>query len=169
MNAPSCLSTVMELSHLIAQKETTCRALLNILHEERRAIRSLAIERVHSLNGERLALLESLRQLVQKTDELTHDLVRQRGIPAPASLPTLLEQLTPEEAGELRSRYRSLARISELIREELRQNASLIETIRSLIDRTLSTGNAAAWEQGGYGSDGRRTAAPTTVLLSHQG
>lgn len=169
MNVSSHMPTPADLSRLLGQEEAACRALLNTLEDERQAVRSLAIEKLHSINGKRLALLESLQRLARETDELSRDLAAQRGFPQSTSWQAMLDRLMPEEAGELRARWSSLIKAAESVREGLRRNGALIDAIRTVIDQTLSAGSAAVSEREGYGSDGRQASVPANGFLYQQG
>lgn len=169
MNVSSRTPTLADLSRLLGQKEAVCRALLKILEDERQAVRSLAIEKLYSINSERLALLESLQRLARETDELLRDLAVRHGFPQLMSWQAMLDRLMPEEARELYARHHSLIEAAESVREGLRRNRTLVDAIRTVIDQALSAGSTAAPEQEGYGSDGRRASAPANGFLYQQG
>lgn len=168
-NMSSHTPTPADLSRLLDQEEAACRALLKTLEDERQAVRSLAIEKLHSINGERLTLLESLQRLVREADESLRDLVARRGFPSPTSWQAVLDRLAPEEAGELRARHCSLVEAAESVREGLRRNGDLVDAIRTMIDQALSAGSAAVQEREGYGSDGRRASVAANGFLYQQG
>ncbi|MCP9471298.1 MAG: flagellar protein FlgN [Nitrospira sp.] len=161
--------TPADLSRLLDQEEAACRSLLNTLEDERQAVRSLAIEKLHAINGERLALLESLQRLAREADESLRDLAAGRGFSQPTSWQAVLDRLMPEEAGELRARRHSLIKAAESVREGLRRNGALVDAIRTVIDQALSAGSAAARERQGYGSDGRRTSMSANGFLYQRG
>ncbi|MCA1959012.1 MAG: flagellar protein FlgN [Nitrospira sp.] len=169
MNVSSHIPTLADLSRLLGQEEDACRALLKILEDERQAVRSLAIEKLHSINGERLALLESLQRLAREADESLRGLAAERGFPQPTSWQVVLDRLMPEEAGGLRARHRSLIEAAESVREGLRRNGTLVDAIRTVIDQALSAGSAVAQERQGYGSDGRRTSMSANGFLYQRG
>lgn len=169
MNTPSHTLAEANLLRLISEQEAVCRTLLQTIHEERQAIRSLDLERLHTVNAKRLTLLEFLQRLSREANETARTLLPQQGDDAPASLHAVGEQLGYETAAAVRVRYDSLHRTAQAVREELKRNGSLVEAIRLLLDQTLSAASLVSSGPDGYGSDGRRTSVSAHGLLSQQG
>jgi hypothetical protein len=170
MTPLSHMPTLIDLCRHLSREEAVCQSLLETVQEERLAIRRLAITEFHPINCTRLALLESLQQLAQESDDLVGRLAAQFGFPLTTSVQSLIDRLTAAESAELRARHRSFMETAKVVRDEIARNAVLIEGIRGLIDQALSAGSEAVSEQDGYGSDGRRALAPSAnVLLYQQG
>lgn len=170
MTTLSPMFTLVDLCRHLSREEGVCRTLLETVHEERLAIRRLAMAEFHSINCKRLALLELLQQLAQESDDLVRRLAAGFGFPQTASVQGLLDQLEPAESAELRASHRSFLDMAKLVRSEIAQNAVLIEGIRGLIDQALLAGNDVVSGQDGYGSDGRRAQTlAANVLLYQQG
>ncbi|MDH5667246.1 MAG: flagellar protein FlgN [Nitrospira sp.] len=170
MTPLSPMPDLIDLCRHLSREEAVCRSLLETVQEERLAIRRLDIAEFHPINCRRLALLESLQQLAQESDQLVRQLAVRFGFPQTTSVQSLMDHLTVAESADLRAMHRSFMGTAKVVRDEIAQNAVLIEGIRGLIDQALSAGSEGLSERDGYGSDGRR--AQTTsgnILLYQQG
>jgi len=164
------MPTLADLCQHLRREEAICRSLLETVHQERLAIRQLALVEFHPINCKRLILLESLQQLVQESDDLIRRIAVRFGFPQTTSAQSLIDRLGAAEALDLCESHRSFMKTAKLLREEIAQNAILIEGFRGLINQALSAGSEAVSEHDGYGSDGRLAQAlPPTVLLYQQG
>ncbi|MDH5641019.1 MAG: flagellar protein FlgN [Nitrospira sp.] len=168
MTSLSHSPTLVDLCRHLSREEVVCRSLLETVQEERLAIRRLAIIDFHPINCKRLTLLESLQQLAQESDDLVRRLAAQFGLSQTTSLQNLMDRLSVPESAELRARHRSFMETAKMVRDEIAQNAVLIEGIRGLIDQALSAGSEAVSREDGYGSDGRRALAPSANALLYQ-
>jgi flagellar biosynthesis/type III secretory pathway chaperone len=169
MNTQSHMPVGANLLRLISEQEAVCRTLLQTMCEERQAIRSLDLERLHAVNDKRLTLLEALQRLSQEANETARTLLPRQGSDAPSSLQAVGELLGHETGAAFRARYDSLHRTAQVVHEELKRNGSLVEAIRLLLEQTLSAASLTSSGPDGYGSDGRRTSMSAHGLLSQQG
>ncbi|MCP9454589.1 MAG: flagellar protein FlgN [Nitrospira sp.] len=168
MNTQPHMLGGVDLLRLISEQEAVCQTLLQTMYEERQAIRSLDLERLHAVNDKRLMLLESLQRLSQEANETARTLLLQHG-DAPASFRAMGELLGQEAAAVFQTRYDSLSRMAQRVCEELKRNGSLVEAVRLVLDQTLSAARLASSGPESYGSDGRRISMWAHGILSQQG
>lgn len=158
------------LRKILIEEEAACRSLLETVEEERAAIRTLAITEFHGINCRRLALLESLERLADERDRQVRHLAAQQGLRTVSSLPELLDRLTAPAAGDLPAYYHTLMSTAKTVRDEIRHNVVLIENIRGVVDKALSTGTAVVPGQDLYSQDGHSSrVSPLNVLIHQRG
>lgn len=170
MTSLSHMPSLRDLCHLISREEDACRSLLETVEEERIAIRRLAVAEFHPINCKRLAALESLQRMAGESNELVRRLAVRFGLPETTTLQGFMDHLTASESADLRAQHRSFMAIAKSVRAEIAHNAVLIDGIRGLLDRALSSGSMIVPGQDVYGSDGRRAqSSGTNVLIYQQG
>ncbi len=158
------------LRQVLIEEEAACRSLLDTVAEERAAIRTLAITEFHGINCRRLALLESLERLGEERERQVRDLAAQQGLRTVSSLPELLGRLTAPAAGDLHAHYHTLMSTAKTVRDEIRQNVVLIESIRGVVDKALSAGSTIVPGQDLYSQDGQSSrVSPLNVLIHQRG
>jgi hypothetical protein len=165
------LPTITKLCRLIHQEEAACHQLLETVHAERAAIRTLAIIEFHSINCRRLSILESLQSLANERQQLVQELVAHYGLqPVTTSIQVLIDHVHDTASADLRVAYRSYMTVAKIVRDEIKQNVVLIEGIRGVVDQALSTGTPVAPGRDLYTADGQSFAAgPVNVLIHQQG
>jgi hypothetical protein len=169
MPASASSPETARLCRLLSQEEAACRSLLETVHEERAAIRTLAITEFHPINCRRLSILESLHGLADERQRVVHELAGRHGLPASGtSLHRLLDHLKGAAAAELRAVYRSYMAAAKLVRDEIKQNVVLIEGIRGVVDQALSAGTTVLPGQDIYTSAGHSSGAGRLNVLIHQ-
>lgn len=161
---------IFDLCRLLEREEEACQALLDTVHQERAAIRTLAVTEFHSINCRRLAVLESLQRLTDERQSLVQRFAREQGVSGPtASLHDVLDRVGGATADVLRARYNGYVGTAKLVRDEIAHNVTLIEGIRGVVEQVLSAGARAVPGSDLYGQGGRAAQAPhTTVLLQQQ-
>jgi len=160
---------ITQLCRLLRQEETTCHQLLETVHTERAAIRTLAITEFHSINCRRLSILESLQSLAAERQHLVQELVGHYGLrPGTASIQELIDHIQDPSSDDLRAVYRSYVTVAKSVREEIGQNVVLIEGIRGVVDQALSTGTPVSPIKDLYAADGQSVATGRVNVLIHQ-
>lgn len=160
-------SMISQLGHFLHQEEAACRQLLDTVQVERLAISELDILRFDGINRRRLAILEALQVLADQRDGLVRDLAAHYGLPSPSSLHTLIDHL-PVEAVEFRSCYATYIASAKTVREEIKQNALLIEGIRGVVDQALSVQAPIAQGNDLYTAGGQSFIPGRVNMLIHQ-
>src|SRR5688572_9496421 len=156
MPTSTFLPTITKLCRLVHQEEAACHQLLETLHAERAAIRTLAIIEFHSINCRRLSILESLQSLANERQQLVQELVAHYGLqPVTASIQELIDHVHDAASEDLRVAYRSYMTVAKTVRDEIKQNVVLIEGIRGVVDQALSTGTPVAPGRDLYTADGQ--------------
>ena len=134
------LPAITQLCRLLYQEETTCQQLLETVHTERAAIRTLAITEFHSINCRRLSILESLQSLADERQQLVQELAVHYGLqPVTTSIQELIDNIQDSASENLRTAYRSYMTVAKTVRDEIKQNVVLIEGIRGVVDQALSS------------------------------
>lgn len=160
---------ITQLCRLLRQEEATCHQLLETVHTERAAIRTLAITEFHSINCRRLSILESLQSLADERQQLVQELMAHFGLQSvAASIQELIDKLQDSASADLRTVYRSYMTVAKTVRDEIKQNVVLIEGIRSVVDQALSTGAPVASGRDLYTADGQSFVADRVNVLIHQ-
>ena len=165
------LPAITQLCRLLCQEETTCRQLLETVHTERAAIRTLAITEFHSINCRRLSILESLQSLADERQQLVQELAVHYGLqPVTTSIQELIDNIRDSASEDLRTTYRSYMTVAKTVRDEIKQNVVLIEGIRGVVDQALSIGTPSVPGGDLYTADGQSfVAGPVNVLIHQQG
>jgi hypothetical protein len=155
---------------MLEQEEEACQALLDTVHQERAAIRTLAVTEFHPINCRRLAVLESLQRLTDERQFLVQRLAREQGVSSPTgSLYDILDRVGDATVGAVRARYNGYMATAKLVRQEIAHNVTLIEGIRGVVEQVLSAGARAVPGSDLYGQGGRVAQAPPgTVFLQQQ-
>jgi FlgN protein len=163
-------STLFDVCHLLEREEEACRALLDTVHQERAAIRMLAVTEFHSINCRRLAVLESLQRLTDERQSLVQKFAGEQGLShSPVSLHDVLDRIGDPTAGPLRVRYNGYMATAKVVRQEIAHNVTLIEGIRGVVEQVLSAGARAVPGSDLYSQGGRAAQAlPGTVFLQQQ-
>lgn len=163
--------TMAQLCRLLGQEDATCRQLLETVHTERVAIRTLAIAEFHAINCCRLSILESLQALADERQSLVQALGANYGLQsATTSIHALIDHVHGPASEELRVAYHSYMTTAKIVRDEIKQNVVLIEGIRGVVDQALSTGTPVAPGRDLYTADGHSfVAGPVNVLIHQQG
>jgi hypothetical protein len=161
-------STIRQLTHLIAEEETACQALLETVYEERRAIRTLAVTEFHTINCRRLATLETLQNLAEQRDVLVLQLSRRYALPESAATLHGVIEATGNDSRPLRQQYDRFMATAKTVREQIKQNVVLIENIRGFIDQALSAGMAVIPGRDLYNSTGQNLAGHAHATLIRQ-
>jgi flagellar biosynthesis/type III secretory pathway chaperone len=165
----STLQAITQLCRLLRQEEATCHQLLETVHAERAAIRTLAITEFHSINCRRLAILESLRSLVDEQQRLVQELSLHYGLKTEsASIQELIDNVEDPASADLQAVYRSYRAVTKTVRDEIKHNIVLIEGIRGVVDQALSTGTPLAPGRDLYTADGQSFVAGRVNVLIHQ-
>lgn len=167
MHARMRVPTTDQLCQLLNEEEATCRQLLDTVLEERTAIRALEINQFHGINCRRLSILEVLQTLAEARERLVHELAGYHGLPPETSLHQLVDHLQATSI-DLRGSYQRYIERAKTVREEIKQNAMLIEGIRGVIDQALSTRTAGESGQDLYTAGGQSIAAGRMNVLIHQ-
>ena len=161
--------TIFDLSRLLEREEEACRALLGTVHQERAAIRTLAVTEFHSINCQRLAVLESLQRLTDERQSLFQRFAGEQGLSNPAiSLHEVLDRVGDPMAGTLRARYNDYVATAKLVRQEIAHNVTLIEGIRGVVEQVLSVGARAVPGSDLYGQGGRAAQTPQGTAFFQQ-
>ncbi len=160
---------IARLCLLLDQEASACRSLLETVHEERAAIRTLAITEFHGINCRRLAILESLQSLADERQQFVQEWAIREGWPETISVHQMLDRLA-EVPAELRRSYQHYMSVARLVRDEIKQNVVLIEGIRGVVNQALATGAALVPGQELYTPAGQSAnTAPVNVLLHQKG
>jgi FlgN protein len=160
---------ITQLCRLLRQEEATCHQLLETVHTERAAIRTLAIAEFHTINCSRLLILESLQSLANERHQLVQDLARHCGLrPGTVSIQELIDHLQDAASDDLRAIYRSYMTVAKTVRDEIGQNVVLIEGIRGVVDQALSAGAPVSPGKDLYASDGQAIGTGRANVLIHQ-
>ncbi len=169
MPTSTFLPAMTQLCRLLLQEEATCHQLLETVHAERAAIRTLAITEFHSINCRRLSILESLQSLADERQRLVQELVTHYGLrPEAMSIQNLIDNVQDPASEDLRTVYRSYMTVAKTVRDEIKQNVVLIEGIRGVVDQALSTGTPVAPGRELYTADGQSFVAGRVNVLIHQ-
>jgi flagellar biosynthesis/type III secretory pathway chaperone len=168
MSSRTLPPTTAQLCRLLSQEEAACRRLLDTVHEERAAIRTLAITEFHAINCRRLSILESLQALADERQRVVHELAGRQGLPSAMSIHGLLDHVKGAGSAELQAVYRSYMAAAKTVRDEIKQNVVLIEGIRGVVDQALSAGTAVVPGQDLYTADGQSSGAGRVNMLIHQ-
>jgi len=165
------LPGIIQLCRLLHQEEATCHQLLETVHAERAAIRTLAITEFHSINCRRLSILESLQSLANERQHLVQEVGAHLGLqPVTTSIQELIDNIQDSASENLRTAYRSYMTVAKTVRDEIKQNVVLIEGIRGVVDQALSSGAPAASGGDLYTADGQSfVAGPVNMLIHQQG
>jgi hypothetical protein len=155
---------------MLEQEEEACQALLDTVHQERAAIRTLAVTEFHPINCRRLAVLESLQRLTDERQSLVQRFAREQGVSSPTgSLYDILDRVGDATVGAVRARYNGYMATAKLVRQEIAHNVTLIEGIRGVVEQVLSAGARAVPGSDLYGQGGRAAQAPPgTIFLQQQ-
>ena len=165
----SAISTALDLCRILEREEAACKALLDTVHQERAAIRALAVSEFHPINSRRLAVLESLQTLADERLQLVRQVGLDNGLSdRTVTLQGILDRVESPLFDEIRRRYGSYMATAKLVREEIKQNAVLIEGIRGFLDSALSAGAQAAPGLDLYNGGGHSAAAGASAVLIHQ-
>lgn len=157
------------LSQILIREYESCRALLDTVEEERRAIKTLAITEFHAINLRRLAILETLQALTQARDAAVRQIAETARLPeAAASLPALLDRWPSPQTAELRRHHDRVMAAAKLAREEIKQNVVLIEGFRQVIEGALAAGTAALPGADAYDRSGQRATQPSAAAMLYQ-
>ncbi|CUS31560.1 flagellar export chaperone FlgN [Candidatus Nitrospira nitrificans] len=160
---------ITQLCRLLRQEEATCRQLLETVHTERAAIRTLAITEFHAINCRRLSILESLQSLADERQQLVQDLARRYGLhPGTVSIHELIDHVQDPSSDDVRAVYRSYMTVAKTVRDEIGQNVVLIEGIRGVVDQALSTGAPVCPAKDLYAADGQAIGTGRVNVLIHQ-
>lgn len=163
------LPGIIQLCRLLRQEEATCHQLLETVHTERAAIRTLAIIEFHSINCRRLSILESLRSLADERQHLVQELAAHYGFQLEAtSVQKLIDHVQDPASEDLRIAYRSYMTVAKTVRDEIKQNVVLIEGIRGVVDQALSISVPADPGRDLYTPDGQSSVAGRVNMLIHQ-
>lgn len=166
---PTFPPAITQLCCLLRQEEATCHQLLETVHTERAAIRTLAITEFHSINCRRLSILESLQSLANERQQLVRELAGHYGLqPGTASIQELIDHVQDPSSDDLRDVYRSYMRVAKTVRDEIGQNVVLIEGIRGVVDQALSTGTPVSPVKNLYAADGQAIGTGRVNVLIHQ-
>ena len=169
MPTSTFLPEITKLCRLLHQEEAACHQLLETVHAERAAIRTLAITEFHSINCRRLSILESLQSLANEREQLVQELVTHYGLPSvTTSIQDLIDHVQNAASEDLRAAYRSYMTVAKTVRDEIKQNVVLIEGIRGVVDQALSTGTPVAPGMDLYAADGQSFVAGRVNVLIHQ-
>jgi hypothetical protein len=168
MSSGTLASTTLNLCQLLGREEAACRSLLETVQDERAAIRTLAITEFHSINCKRLAILESLQTLAQERDLLVQAMAQLHGLARTTTIHALIDRLTVQGSADLRERYNSFMSIAKMVRAEIKHNVVLIEGIRGVVDKALSSGTKIVPGLDLYKNDGHSSAMPPINALFHQ-
>ncbi len=162
--------TLRDLCRLLEREEEACQALLDTVHQERAAIRTLAVTEFHSINCRRLTVLESLQRLTDERQSFVQRFAREQGLSSPTgSLYNILDRVGEATAGPLRTQYNGYMATAKLVRQEIAHNVTLIEGIRGVVEQVLSAGARAVPGSDLYGQGGRAAQVPQgTILLQQQ-
>jgi flagellar biosynthesis/type III secretory pathway chaperone len=162
-------TTSFDLCRMLEQEEEACQALLDTVHQERAAIRTLAVTEFHPINCRRLAVLESLQRLTDERQSLVQRFAMEQGVSSPTvSLHDILDRVGDASASTLRARYNGYVATAKLVRQEIAHNVTLIEGIRGVVGQVLSAGARAAPGSDLYGQGGRAAQAPQGTVLFQQ-
>jgi hypothetical protein len=163
------LPAITQLCRLLCQEEATCRQLLETVHTERAAIRTLAITEFHSINCRRLSILESLQSLADERQQLVQELAVHYGLqPVTTSIQELIDNIQDSASEDLRTPYRDYMTVAKIVRDEIKQNVVLIEGIRGVVDQALSTRAPAVPGGDLYTADGQSFVVGRVNMLIHQ-
>jgi flagellar biosynthesis/type III secretory pathway chaperone len=169
MSTSRCLPAITQLCRLLRQEEAICRQLLETVHTERAAIRTLAITEFHSINCRRLSILESLQALADERQQLVPALLEHFGVQSTsASIQELSVHVQGPASDDLQDACRSYLAVAKTVRDEIKQNVVLIEGIRGVVDQALSTGAPVAPGRDLYTADGQSFVADRVNVLIHQ-
>lgn len=169
MPTSTFLPAITQLCRLLRQEEATCHQLLETVHTERAAIRTLAITEFHSINCRRLSILESLQSLADERQQLVQELAVHYGLqPVTASIQELIDHIRDHGADDVRAIYRSYMTVAKTVRDEIKQNVVLIEGIRGVVDQALSAGIPVEPGKELYTADGQSFVAGRVNVLIHQ-
>ena len=169
MPTPTFSLAITQLCRLLHQEEAACHQLLETVHAERAAIRTLAITEFHSINCRRLSILESLQSLANEREQLVQEVVAHYGLPSvTTSIQDLIDYVQNAASEDLRAAYRSYMTVAKTVRDEIKQNVVLIEGIRGVVDQALSTGTPVAPGMDLYAADGQSFVAGRVNVLVHQ-
>lgn len=139
-------SLTAQLLHLFELEEQACRHLIETLHQERAAIKTLAVGEFQAINRRRLGILEALQQQEEERGRLAVALAAVRGLPADSSMHAVLDSRCDEDDRVLRAHYARLMAVARTTRREIQLNAALIEGVRAFLgnalDAALTAGNA---------------------------
>ncbi len=162
---------ITQLCRLLDQEKATCLQLLETIHAERAAIRTMAITEFHGINCRRLAILESLQSLADLRQQLVRELALHHGLAMEgASIQDLIDHMRSAASDDLRAGYRSYMTVAKTVRDEIKQNVVLIEGIRGVVDQALSAGTPVVPGRDLYTADGQSfVAAQVNVLIHQQG
>ncbi|BFU90988.1 MAG: hypothetical protein NTAFB01_21750 [Nitrospira sp.] len=165
------LPAITQLCRLLRQEEAVCHQLLETIHAERAAIRTLAITEFHSINCRRLSILESLQSFADERQHLVQELGAHYGLqPVTTSIQELIDHVQDAASEDLRAAYRSYMAVAKTVRDEIKQNVVLIEGIRGVVDQALSTGAPAVPGRDLYTADGQSfVAGPVNMFIHQQG
>ena len=160
---------ITQLCRLLRQEEATCHQLLETVHTERAAIRTLAITEFHAINCRRLSILESLQSLADERQQLVQDLAMHCGLrPGTVSLQELIDHIQDSSSDDVRTVYRRYMTVAKAVRDEIGQNVVLIEGIRGVVDQALSAGTPVSPVKDLYAADGQAIGTGRVNVLIHQ-
>ncbi|MGE3977796.1 MAG: flagellar export chaperone FlgN [Nitrospira sp.] len=169
MTMSTFLPGIIQLCRLLRQEEATCHQLLETVHIERAAIRTLAITEFHSINCRRLSILESFQSLADTRQHLVQELAAHYGLqPEATSIQKLIDNVPDPASEDLRAAYRSYMTVAKTVRDEIKQNVVLIEGIRGVVDQALSSGAPVDPGRDLYTADGQSFVAGRVNVLIHQ-
>lgn len=162
-------STTFDLCRLLEREEEACQALLDTVHQERAAIRTLAVTEFHSINCRRLAILEMLQRLTEQRDMLVSQLSRTYQLPeSAATLHGIIEVVKGSDAETLKERYDRFMTTARTVRDEVKQNVLLVENFRGFLDKALCAGAAGVPGLELYTNTGRNRIAHTEAAMIRQ-
>lgn len=166
---PTFPPAITRLCCLLRQEEATCHQLLETVHTERAAIRTLAITEFHTINCRRLSILESLQSLAAERQQLVQELAGHYDLrPGTASIQELIDHVRDPSLDDLRTVYRSYMTLAKTVRDEIGQNVVLIEGIRGVVDQALSAGTPVTQGRDLYTADGQSVGTGRVNVLIHQ-
>lgn len=157
------------LSQILIQEYESCRALLETVEDERRAIKALAITEFHDINLRRLAILETLQALTMTRDATVGGLAEMANLPdAGTSVQVLLDRWQSPHVTALRRHHDALMVVAKQARDEIKQNVVLIEGIRHVIEGALTAGTASLTGADAYNRSGQRASLQSSSAMLYQ-
>lgn len=158
------------LLHLFELEEQACRHLIETLHQERAAVRTLAVEEFHTINRRRLEILEALQKQEEERNHLAAALAAVRGMSTGSSLYAILDSRSGEDDRILRTHYTRLMALARTTRREVQINAALIEGVRAFLGKALDAALKVGATDNLYNAAGRcRSEISRATIIRQQG
>ncbi|WP_447972100.1 flagellar export chaperone FlgN [Nitrospira sp. Kam-Ns4a] len=144
---------VTDLVTLLDQEQSSLEALLHLLAEERRAVRTLSLDRLTGGATAKTRLLDDLHQLERRRTTLVAALAAEWGTdPERLTLTEIAARVPAEEAGRLLRRRDRLQASLLATLDANRFNGSVIARVCRFLEESLSCWRLPA-EPGGLYSD----------------